>query len=91
MISYIAAPSRADDIEGAGRDLLMFFNSTGQTRSYKMPEVGRGMRWKLFIDTAAVPPQDIYPKANGPLSPADRVIEMPHHSLKLFVSQKRPV
>jgi isoamylase len=90
MISYIAAPSRAEDTEGLGRDILMFFNSTGQTRSYNMPEVGRGMRWKLFIGTAAPSPEDIYPKANGPMPPANRVIEMPHHSLKVFVSQKRP-
>jgi isoamylase len=90
MISYIAAPSRAEDTEGLGRDILMFFNSTGQTRSYNMPEVGRGMGWKLFIDTAAPSPEDIYPKANGPMPPANRVIEMPHHSLKVFLSQKRP-
>ncbi len=90
MIAYIAAPSRAEDHEGLGRDIVMMFNSTGQTRPYKMPDVGRGMRWKLFIDTAAISPDDIYPNVDGPMPPANRVIEMPHHSLKVYVSQKGP-
>lgn len=90
MMAYIAAPSRAEDREGQGRDLLMMFNSTGQVRDYKMPEVGRGMRWKLFVDTAAPSPEDIYPDADGPMPPATRIVEMPHHSMKVYVSQKGP-
>lgn len=90
MMAYIGAPSQAEDPQGLGRDMLMLFNSTGQTRPYRMPEVGRGMRWKTFIDTAAISPDDIYPEVDGPMPPANRVVEMPHHSLKVFVSQKRP-
>ncbi len=61
MMAYIAAPSRVDDPECQGRDLVMMFNSTGQIRDFTMPEVGRGMIWNLFIDTAADSPEDIYP------------------------------
>ncbi len=86
-IAYIAAPSRLDDSEGLGRDIVMMFNSTGQVRSFKMPEVGRGMRWNLFIDTAADSPEDIYPDVDGPMPTSGRVIKMPHHSLKVYVSQ----
>ncbi|MCG8648526.1 MAG: glycogen debranching protein GlgX [Pirellulales bacterium] len=88
MLAYVAAPSRSEDPEGLGRDLVMIFNSTGQVRKFKMPEVGRGMQWKLFIDTAAKSPEDIYPDADGPMPPASRQVTMPHHSLKVYVSQK---
>ena len=59
MMAYIAAPSRAQDPESAGRDLLLMFNSTGETREFKMPDVGRGMKWNLFVDTAAASPEDL--------------------------------
>ncbi len=52
-----------------------------------MPEFGRGMRWNLFLDTAADSPEDIYPDVDGPMPANGRVITMPHHSLKVFVSQ----
>ncbi len=88
MVAYIAAPSRNDDPQGLGRDIILMFNSTGQIRDFKMPEFGRGMRWNLFIDTAAESPEDIYPDADGPMPKSSRVIKMPHHSLKVFVSQQ---
>ena len=86
MIAYIAAPPRAEDPEACGRDLVMMFNSTGQERNFTMPEIGRGMRWNLFVDTAADAPQDIFPDADGPMPPGGNVFKMPHHSLKVFVS-----
>ena len=90
MMAYIAAPSRAQDPESAGRDLLLMFNSTGETREFKMPDVGRGMKWNLFVDTAAASPEDIYPDVDGPMPPSSRLIEMPHHSLKVYVSGEIP-
>ena len=86
MMAYIAAPSRADDPEGLGRDILMFFNSTGQVREYKMPQVGRGLNWNLFVDTAAESPDDIFPDADGPIPPSSRQVTMLEHSLKVYVS-----
>ena len=87
MVAYIAAPSRQDDPESLGRDVILMFNSTGQIRDFQMPEFGRGMRWNLFVDTAADSPHDIYPDVDGPMPPSGRVIKMPHHSLKVYVSQ----
>lgn len=86
MTAYIAAPGRADDPEGLGRDMIMMFNSTGQVRQFSLPEAGRGMVWNLFVDTAAESPGDIYPEIDGPTPPSNRVVEMPYHSLKVYVS-----
>ncbi|MCA9136321.1 MAG: glycogen debranching protein GlgX [Planctomycetales bacterium] len=86
MVAYIAAPSRSEDPAGLGRDLVMMFNSTGDDRTQHLPEIGRGMKWNLFVDTAAESPKDIYPDLDGPMPPSSRVIEMPCHSLKVYVS-----
>jgi glycogen operon protein len=66
----------------------MMFNSTGQERNYKMPAIGRGMNWNLFIDTAADSPGDIYPNVDGPMPAAGHIIPMANHSMKVFVSGK---
>ncbi|TWU06051.1 glycogen debranching protein GlgX [Stieleria varia] len=86
MVAYIASPGRVDDPEGLGRDLVLMFNSTGDDRTHVLPEVGRGMKWNLFLDTAADSPDDIYPDLDGPMPPSNRVVDMPCHSLKVFVS-----
>lgn len=91
MMVYIAAPPRADDPEGLGRDLLMMFNSTGGQRDFSMPQIGRGMNWTLFLDTAADSPHDIFPELNGPLPPSNRVVPMQCHSMKVYVSEPSAV
>ena len=88
MVAYIAAPSRSEDPAGLGRDLVMMFNSTGDERTQQLPAIGRGMKWNLFLDTAADSPRDIYPELDGPMPPSNRAVEMPCHSLKVFVSGK---
>ncbi len=90
MVAYICAPSRTEDIEGKGRDMVMMFNSTGQDRQFAMPDVGRGMKWNLFVDTGVEAPKDIYPKLNGPMPAANRMVNMPCHSIKVYVSQEEP-
>lgn len=87
MMVYIAAPSKLDDPEGLGRDVLMLFNSTGAIRDFSMPQIGRGMNWTKFIDTAAETPLDIYPLLNGPKPPANRHVQLLPHSLIVFVSE----
>jgi len=91
MMVYISAPARADDPEGLGRDLLMMFNSTGIARDYAMPQIGRGMNWTLFLDTAGDTPHDIFPLLNGPLPPSNRVVPMVSHSMKVYVSEPSAV
>lgn len=90
MTAYISAPSRADDPEGLGRDMILMFNSTGQIREFQMPEAGRGMVWNLFVDTAADSPHDIYPGIDGPTPPQNRVVEMAHHSMRVYICHACP-
>ena len=87
MVAYIAAPAPdTDSGDPVGRDLVMMFNSTGQTRDFHMPAIGRGMRWRLFVDTAALPPEDIYPDLDGPAPSASASMSVMHHSMRVYVS-----
>lgn len=86
MVAYIAAPATTTEPDAVSRDLVMMFNSTGQTRQFTMPAIGRGMRWHTFIDTAAIPPHDIYPDLDGPSPASTGSMPVTHHSMRVFVS-----
>jgi isoamylase len=86
MLAYIAAPAPDQDPEGKGRDVIMMFNSTGNIRDFVLPEIGRGMRWNLFVDTAAESPGDIYPELNGPCHTNGGKLAVHHHSMRVYVS-----
>ena len=86
MTAYIAAPSRQEDPEGAGRDMVMMFNSTGEDRNFAMPEIGRGKQWNLFLNTGAESPDDIFPELNGPAPPNNRQIDTACHSMRVYIA-----
>ncbi len=90
MVAYIGAPAKVDDLEGLGRDVLMLFNSTGQIRNFQLPEIGRGLTWNLFVDTAGLNGNDVYPELDGPMPPSNRIVDMPCHSMKVYVSEPTP-
>lgn len=87
MAAYVAAPSRVDDPEGVGRDVLLLINSTGEPITFHLPEHGRGMHWNLFVDTAAASPAEIYPELDGPQPPSSRKIEVSYKAMKVYVSE----
>jgi glycogen operon protein len=43
-------------------DLMILLNPTNKTLSYSLPKGSHGMDWRLFLDTAKQPPNDIYPE-----------------------------
>ncbi len=51
----------------AARAVMFMLHAGDHPREFKMPAAAAGQKWRLFIDTAAEPPGDIYPEADGPL------------------------
>ncbi len=88
LVCWLPAPAANDDPEGLGRDLLLMFNGTGQTRNFTIPEPTRGIPWSLLINTAAESPDDIYPDLTGPAAPPNRQIELEYRSLQVYVDRK---
>ena len=87
LMCWLPAPSKHDDPEGKGRDLLLLFNGTHESLKFSLPEQVRGVRWRQLIDTAAESPKDIYPDLDGPLAPANRQVPLTYRSLQVFVSE----
>ena len=51
--------------------------------------VAKGTRWRLFLDTAAAPPYDVYPDLDGPPPPRSRRLTLSYRSMCVFVADKR--
>ncbi len=81
-----SAAGDEEDAASYGHALLMLVNPTGEPRKFNLPPVAKGIRWRNFIDTAATPPQDIFPEFDGPLVDSRQSLQLPHHALRCLVA-----
>ena len=89
LACWLAKPPKHEDPEGLGRDILMMFNPTHESRVFHFPEHARAEHWSLLVDTSKEGAQSIYPKLNGPIAPANRKEELIYKSLKVWVGHPR--
>jgi glycogen operon protein len=75
------------DPHGKSRDVLLLVNATSEQREFILPPVAKGTRWRLFLDTAAAAPYDVYPDLDGPPPPRARRLTLSFRSLCCFVSE----
>jgi glycogen operon protein len=86
LIALLTAPAAIDDPEGMGRDCLLLVNGTTENREFILPPVAKGTDWRLFIDTTAAPPGDIYPDLDGPAPPVTQRQMLLNRSLCCYVA-----
>jgi len=70
----------------AARLSCLCFMPADQPREFRTPAAAAGQKWRLFIDTAAEPPGDIYPEADGPLL-EDHADVLDGHTLRCYVAE----
>jgi isoamylase len=54
------------------------------------PFVARGSAWRLFLNTAADSPDDIYPSLDGPPLAENGIVTMESRSMVLYVARDVP-
>ena len=65
--------------------MLILMHAGTRPREFVLPAVARGIRWNLFVNTAAESPADIHPNLDGP-PPADGKLVLLDRSLMCYVS-----
>jgi glycogen operon protein len=88
LTALLKAVEPEDDPQGASRDVLMLINPTSEPREFILPPVAKGTRWRLFLDTAAAPPYDVYPELDGPPPPRSRRLTLSYRSLCCFIAER---
>ena len=88
LTCLLAAPPPADDPQRVGRDILILINSNSESRNFVVPPVARSNRWRLFIDTAAKSPGDIFPDGDGRRMPNNGRLTLLDRSLRCYVAER---
>ncbi len=88
LTCLFAAPNKETDPEQIGRDVLLLMNGSASPQQFILPPVAKGTSWRMFVDTAASSPSDVYPDLNGPRPPAAGKFVMPERSVRIYVASR---
>ncbi|MFO0789803.1 MAG: glycogen debranching protein GlgX [Pirellulales bacterium] len=70
----------------AARAVLIMLHSGASPQQFVAPPAVVNLNWRQFIDTAAAPPDDIHPAADGP--PLGRTpVTLQSHTLRCYVAE----
>ncbi|MEW4561215.1 glycogen debranching protein GlgX [Bremerella sp. JC770] len=88
LTCLFASPAKDNDPENIGRDVLLMMNGSHSPQQFILPPVAKGTSWRMFVDTAATSPSDVYPDLNGPRPPAAGKFVMPERSVRIYVASR---
>lgn len=71
-------------------DILMAFNATSKATDFIFPEIARQneFKWRLFVDTAAQPPYDVYPEYDGSEADVAKSFVLPGRSMRVYLAKR---
>jgi glycogen operon protein len=70
----------------AARAIMIMLHAGNQPHRFVVPSAAANLNWRLFINTAAPAPADIYPDADGP-APGGEPMVLENHSLRCYVAE----
>jgi glycogen operon protein len=86
LVCLLSAAEREARYAPPNHHVLLICHAGLEARPFHLPDVARGLPWRLFVNTAAEPPQDIYPDLDGPEPPSGGVIPLDPRSLVCYVA-----
>jgi isoamylase len=86
LMCLLAAAPQNDPLATPNRQVLMLFNAGTDARHFTLPSQARELPWRLFVDTAADSPADIYPDLSGPTPPPNGIVTLDPRSLIVYVA-----
>ncbi|MBR0225980.1 MAG: glycogen debranching protein GlgX [Thermoguttaceae bacterium] len=71
--------------------ILVMFNATNEPQTFYFPSVAKleQFAWRIFVDTAAKPPCDVYPNYDGPAPDALNALCLPERSMRVYLAERR--
>jgi glycogen operon protein len=70
----------------SARPVMMMMHSGSKPQEFVLPPGVASLKWRLFVDTAAEPPGDVYPNADGP-PPGDMPLLLESSTLRCYVGE----
>ena len=86
IICLLAAPTKKEDPTQQGKDVILMLNSSNVGCRFMIPAIARSRKWRLFLDTSLVSPEDIFPDLDGPELPENGSYTLPQKSMAVYVA-----
>lgn len=74
----------------ANYHIVTMINASTYWQTFSFPESARDPQfvWRLFVDTSAAAPNDVYPQFDGPIVRTDQPQALPERSLRVFIAKR---
>ena len=82
----VGAMPRLDPEAMPNHHVLIISHAGVDARDFVLPPIARDIPWRLFVDTAAFSPADVYPGLDGPPPAPNGVIPVEPRSLVCYVA-----
>ena len=71
-------------------DILLLFNATNKSQKFQFPELAKGknFKWRIFVNTAAEAPYDVYPECDGPEPETATPFDIAERSMRVYISSR---
>ncbi|MCL2742247.1 MAG: glycogen debranching protein GlgX [Planctomycetaceae bacterium] len=89
LTCFLGAAPPTMEYEGSMHNVLMMLHGGWEPRDFSFPAVCHNYSWRLFVDTAAAAPLDIFPEKNGPKPDLNKPLRMGPLSMKVFLAEVR--
>ena len=86
MAVLLGAVPRKSPLEKANHHVLILCHSGCEPRTFTIPRIARDLPLRLFLDTAATSPQDIYPELDGPPMSPSGLVHVAANSTVVFIA-----
>ena len=87
LVCLLAAAPPEDTQSPPNHHVLMLFHAGTDARHFTLPPLAREIAWRLFVDTAAESPADIYPTLDGPPPSANDIVTLEARSTMVYVAR----
>ncbi len=86
LVCLLAAAPREAKYAPPNHHILLMCHAGQEACPFHLPAAARQIAWRLFVNTAAEPPQDVYPDLDGPEPPADGIVSLEPRSLVCYAA-----
>lgn len=83
-LTSVFGTSGIDDV--AAKPVMLMVHAGREPQNFVVPPSTASVRWRLFVDTAAGAPDDVFPEADGP-PPEKASILLEPYSLQCYVAE----
>jgi len=90
LTCLLGAQSQRDPLKSSNHHVMIMMHAGSEPRQFSIPKIAQTLAWRLFINTAAESPADVYPELNGPPANAGKGVELESRSLICYVADNEP-